>query len=140
MNNHEPPMHLGFRPLRCCAVMATSSYSSMRIRDRESRSLESSSSMIFQWERANKVFGKLSSQLLVRFFKFFIMAHLPFHQTRAESCRLQRELRQADHHLHPIVVVKEPQVTYDFFSQIMSYILNMLICVCMILQVICCNV
>jgi hypothetical protein len=47
--------------------------------------------------------------------------------------RLQRELRQADCHLHPIIVVKEPQVTYDFSSQIMSYILNILICVGMIL-------
>jgi hypothetical protein len=39
----------------------------------------------------------------------------------------------ADHHLHPIVIVKELQVMYNFFSQIMSYILNMLVCVCMIL-------
>jgi hypothetical protein len=53
---------------------------------------------------------------------------------RASECRrLQRELRQADRRLHPIVVIMEPQVTYVFFSQIMSYILNMLICVGMIL-------
>jgi hypothetical protein len=35
--------------------------------------------------------------------------------------------------VRPIVVVKKPQVTYDFSSQIMFYILNVLICVCMIL-------
>jgi hypothetical protein len=39
----------------------------------------------------------------------------------------------ADRHLHPIVIVKELQVTYNFFSQFMSYILNMLVCVCIIL-------
>jgi hypothetical protein len=35
--------------------------------------------------------------------------------------------------VRPIVVVKEPQVTYGFYYQIMSYILNMFICVDMIL-------
>jgi hypothetical protein len=82
---------------------------------------------------ANKVFGKRYSRLLARFFNFFITAHLPLRQTCAEGRRLQRELRQADRHLHPIIVVKKPQVIYNFFSQIMSYILNMLICVDMIL-------
>jgi hypothetical protein len=47
--------------------------------------------------------------------------------------RLQHVLRQVDRRLHPIAVVKEPQVTYGFFSQIMSYTFNMLICVGMIL-------
>jgi hypothetical protein len=60
------------------------------------------------------------------------MAHLPLRRTRAECRRLQRELRQADHHLHLIVVIKEPQVTYSLLSQIMSYILNILIYVDMI--------
>jgi hypothetical protein len=46
---------------------------------------------------------------------------------------LQRKLRQADHHLHLIVLVREPQVTYGFSSQMMSYILNMLIDIDMIL-------
>jgi hypothetical protein len=46
---------------------------------------------------------------------------------------LQRELRQADRRLHQIIVVKEPQVMYGFSSQIISYILNMLIRVDMIL-------
>jgi hypothetical protein len=50
-----------------------------------------------------------------------------------KGCHLQRELRKADGRFHPIVVVKEPQVTYGPSSQIMSYILNMLICVGMIL-------
>jgi hypothetical protein len=71
--------------------------------------------------------------MLARFFEFFIMAHLSLHQTRAEGYHLQRELRQTNRPLHPIIVVKEPQVTYGSSSQIMSYILNMLICVGMIL-------
>jgi hypothetical protein len=52
---------------------------------------------------------------------------------RTEGRCLQRELRQAERRLHLIVVVKELQVMYDFSSQIMSYILNMLICVGIIL-------
>jgi hypothetical protein len=35
--------------------------------------------------------------------------------------------------VRPIVIVKELQITYDFSYQIMSYILDMLIYVCMIL-------
>jgi hypothetical protein len=35
--------------------------------------------------------------------------------------------------IKPIVVIKEPQVTYSFSSQIMSYILDMLIYIGMIL-------
>jgi hypothetical protein len=50
-----------------------------------------------------------------------------------EGRRLQHELRQADRRVHPIVIVKEPQVMCGFHSQIMSYIFNMLICVDMIL-------
>jgi hypothetical protein len=61
------------------------------------------------------------------------MARLPLRRTRAEDHRLQRELRQADHRLHLIVVVKEPQVFYGFSSQIMFYLLDMLIYVDMIL-------
>jgi hypothetical protein len=58
---------------------------------------------------------------------------LPLRRSRAEGRRLQRELHQADHRLHPVVIVKEPQVTYGSCSQIMSYIFNMLICLGMIL-------
>jgi hypothetical protein len=61
---------------------------------------------------------------------FFTTACLPLRWSHAEGHRLQRELRQADRRLHPVVIVKEPQVTYDFCSQIMHYIFNMLICVC----------
>jgi hypothetical protein len=100
MNNHEPPTHLGFHLLRCCAAKATSSHSSLCICDRESMSLESSVSMILHQERANKVFGKRSSQLLSRFFKFFITACLPLHQTSVEGHRLQHELHQTKHRLH----------------------------------------
>jgi hypothetical protein len=132
-NNHEPPTHLGFRLLRYCAAKATSSRSSMCIFDRENRSLELSFLAILHRERMNKVFGKRSSRLLTRFFKFFITTRLPLCRTRAEGHRLQREVRQANCRLHPIVAIKEPQVTYGFFFEIISYMLNILICVGIIL-------
>jgi hypothetical protein len=44
----------------------------------------------------------------------------------ANSIRVNR-------HLHSTVIIKEPQVMYGFSSQTISYILNMLICVDMIL-------
>jgi hypothetical protein len=132
MNNHKPPTYLAFRLICCYAAKTTSSRLSICICDRESRSLKPSSSVILHWERANKVFGKRSSRLLAHFFKLFITARLPLRQTRPEGRRVQRELRQADHHLYLIVIVKEPHVTYDLSSQIMSYILNMLICVRML--------
>jgi hypothetical protein len=132
-NNHEPPTYLGFCLLLYYATKATSAHSSTCIYDRESRSLEPSSSAIQHQGRVNKVFGKRSSQLLARFFKFFIMTHLTLRRMRVEGRRLQRELCRVNCHLHPIIVIKELQVTYDFSSQIMSYILSMLICVSMIL-------
>jgi hypothetical protein len=134
MKNHEPPMHLVFRLHHCYATKATSPRSSTCICDRESRSPKPSSSVILHRERANKVLRKRYSRLLAHVFKFFITARLPLRWMCTEGCRLQCELRQVDHRLHPIVVVKEPQVTYDFSSQIMSYILNMLIYIGMILR------
>jgi hypothetical protein len=133
MNNHKPPVHIHFCLLYCYAAKATSSRSTTCVCDRESRSSKPSSITILHRERVNKIFGKRSSRLLVHFFKFFIIPHLPLHRTSAEGYCLQRELRQIERRLHPIIVVKEPQVTYNFFSQIMSYILNMLICVGLIL-------
>jgi hypothetical protein len=112
-----------------CTVGATLSYSSTCICDRESRSLEPSYSEILYRERENKVFGKRSSRLLAHFIKFFITARLSLLQSCAEGHCLQCELRQADHRLQPVVIVKKLQVTYGFCSQIMSYIFNMLICV-----------
>jgi hypothetical protein len=46
---------------------------------------------------------------------------------------LRRTHAQANRRIDPIVIVKEPQITYGSYSQIISYILNMLICVGMIL-------
>jgi hypothetical protein len=126
-------MHLFFRLLRYCAAKATLSRSSTCICNRESRSPKPSSSAILHRERANKIFGKRSSRLLARFIKLFTTALLPLRWSHAEGRHLQRKLRQADRRLHPIVIVREPQVTYGSCSQIMSYILNMLICVGMIL-------
>jgi hypothetical protein len=132
-NNHELPTHLVFRLFHCCVTKAISSHLSMCICDRESMSLKSSSSAILHRERANKVFWKRSSWLLACFFKFFITARPPLRRTRTEGHRIQRELRQTDHCLHPIIVIKESQVTYNFSSQIISYLLDMSICVGMIL-------
>jgi hypothetical protein len=61
------------------------------------------------------------------------MAHLPLRRTHAKGHRLQCELYQVNRRLYLIVIVKEPQVTYGFSSQIMSYILDMLISVDVIL-------
>jgi hypothetical protein len=132
-SKHESPSYLVFRLFHCCVANATSSHSSTYIYDQKSRSLEPSSSTILHRKRVNMVFGKRSLRLFAHFFKFFITAHIPFRRTCAEGHRLQRKLCQADRCLHPIVVVKEPQVTYDLFSQIMSYLLYMLIYVDMIL-------
>jgi hypothetical protein len=131
-NSNEPPTHIGLRLIHCCAAKTSSSNSSTCIYNQESRSLKPSSSTILHRERANKVFGKRSLWLLACFFKFFTTTCLPLYRMRAEGRHLQRELRQADRCIHPIVI-KEPQVTYDSCSQIMSYIFNMLICVGIIL-------
>jgi hypothetical protein len=132
-SKHESPSHLVFRLFHCCAANATSSRSLTCIYDQESMSLEPLSSAILHRERGNKLFRKRSLRLFAHFFKFFITVRIPFRRTCAEGHRLQRKLCQADCHLHPIVVVKEPQVTYDLFSQIISYLLHMLIYVGMIL-------
>jgi hypothetical protein len=50
-----------------------------------------------------------------------------------EGCRLQRKPRQPDRRLHLIIIVKELQVMYGFSSKIMSYILDMLIFIAIIL-------
>jgi hypothetical protein len=84
-NNHEPPTHLGFHLLRCDTAKAISSCLSMYICDRESRSLELSSLVILHWESVNKVFGKHSTQLIDRFSKFVITAHLPLHRDHVWS-------------------------------------------------------
>jgi hypothetical protein len=126
-NNHESPTYLGFCLLHCCATKASSSHSSMLICDRESRSSELLSSTILHRERANKIYGKRSSRLLARFFKFFIITHLPLYRTRVEGHRLQANF------IGPIIIVKEPQITYVCSCQIMSYILDILTCVGMIL-------
>jgi hypothetical protein len=60
------------------------------------------------------------------------MTRLPLRRTRVEGRRFQHKLRQADRRLQPIVIIKEPQVTCNYCSQIMSYILDMFICVYMI--------
>jgi hypothetical protein len=104
-NSHKNTNATRFRCFYCCITEATSSRSSTCICDRESKSPEPSSSAIMHRERANKVFGKRSSRLLARFIKFFTMARLPLHRSRAEGHRLKCELRQADCRLHPVVVV-----------------------------------
>jgi hypothetical protein len=132
-NNHEPPTHLGLQLICCCTAKTSSSRSSMCICNRESRSLKLSSLAILHRERTNKVFGRRSSRLLALFVKFVTTTRLTLRRSHTEGRLLQRKLRQADRRLHLIIVVKEPQVTYSSYSQIMSYIFNKLICVEMIL-------
>jgi hypothetical protein len=130
MDNHEPPTHLGFHLLCCYAAKATSSWSSMCICDRESRSLEPSSLVILHQERVNKIFGKRSMWLLDSFSKFVITARLPLHRSCAEPRRINHELCQFACGLQKSTTIKED--TYILNSQIMSYILNILIYVGMI--------
>jgi hypothetical protein len=99
INSHENTNTSRFHRFCCCAAEATSSRSSTCICDWESMSPEPLSSAILHQERTNKVFGKRSSRLLARFVKFSTTARLPLHRSRAESHRLQRELRQADRRL-----------------------------------------
>jgi hypothetical protein len=113
------------------ATKATSSLSSTCMCDRESRSLEPSSSSILHRARVNKVFGKHSTWLLDHFSKFVITAHLPLHRSRAEPHRIYCELHQSARGLKESTTGKED--TYILHSRTMSYILNILICVGMIL-------
>jgi hypothetical protein len=131
MNNHEPPTHLDFHLLHCCVIKAILSRLSMCIYNKESRSPKPSSSTILYQERANKDFGKLSSWLLDHFSKFVITAHLPLHRSCTVSHHINRTLRQSTRSLQKSTTVKED--IYALNSQIMSYILNILIYVCMIL-------
>jgi hypothetical protein len=131
MNNHEPPTHLVFDFLRWCAVRSTSSHSSTCICDWESRPPEPSFSAIVQWERLNKVVGKRSTWLLDRFSKFIITTHLSLHRSHVEPCHINRELRQSARNRQKSTTVKEDM--YILNSRIMSFILNLLICIDMIL-------
>jgi hypothetical protein len=131
MNNHDPPPHLGFCLLRCCATKATSSRSLTCICDRESSSLKPSFSMILHRERGNKAFGKRSTRLLDRFSKFILTACLPLHRSHGESCRINCELRQSMCSLQKSTIIKEDMYVLNF--PIMSYILNILTCVGIIL-------
>jgi hypothetical protein len=67
----------------------------------------------------------------IRFIKLFITAYLPLRRSRAEPRRIYRELRQTACGLQESIAVEK--VTYVLNSQGMSYILNMLICIDMIL-------
>jgi hypothetical protein len=61
------------------------------------------------------------------------MARLPLRRTCTEGRRLQHKLHQVKRRLQLVIVVMEPNITYGFSTQIMSYVLNMLIFVGMIL-------
>jgi hypothetical protein len=64
-------------------------------------------SVLLHRERVNKVFRKRCSRLLACFFKFFITAHLPLRRMHAKGHRFQCELRQVDHRLYLIVIIKK---------------------------------
>jgi hypothetical protein len=126
-NNHEPLTHLDLRLIRCCIAKTSSSRSSTCICNRVSWSLELSSSVILHRERVNKVFGNdlrdcsLASSNSSPWLIYLFVGH----ETKVIAFNANP--------VRTIIVVKEPQITYGFFSQIMSYLSNMLICVGMIL-------
>jgi hypothetical protein len=128
---HETPTHLGFRLLRYCAAKSTASWSSVCTCDWESRSLKLSSSAILHQKRVNKIFGKLSSWLLNPLLHVCHTARLPLRRSRAEHHLIYHELHQSMCGLQESTIVQED--TYVLNSLIMSYILNILTCVGMIL-------
>jgi hypothetical protein len=124
-------MHLGFHLLHCCVVKASSSRSSTCICNRESRSLESSTSVILHQKRANKVFRNDLHDYSIRFIKLFIMTHFPLCWLCIEPHHIYCELRQSTHGLQEYTATQEVMCVFN--SWIMTYILIMLICVGMIL-------
>jgi hypothetical protein len=66
----------------------------------------------------------------IRFSKFIITDRVPLRRSHVEPYCLYRELRQFVHGLQKSTTIKED--TYVLNYQIMSYILNILICVGMI--------
>jgi hypothetical protein len=100
--------------------------------DWESRSPELSSSAILHLERANKVLESVlrdclitSSTSLSRLVYLFVR--------HADRYHLQRVIVQTDRHLLNPTVVNKEESLYILFSQIMAYILCMIICADMIL-------
>jgi hypothetical protein len=128
---HEPPTHLCFHLLSCCAAKSTASRSLVCTCDWVSRSLKLLSSTILHQKRVNKVFGKRSSQLLNLILHVCHMTRLPLRRSRADHHLIYHELHQSMHSLQESTIVQED--TYILNSLIMSYILNILTCVGMIL-------
>jgi hypothetical protein len=93
------------------------------------QSPESSSLAILHREWTNKVFGKWSSWLLNPLL-FVITTRLPLHRSGTEPRHIYRELRLSVCGLQESTAAQED--TYALNSRIMSYLLNMLICVGMI--------
>jgi hypothetical protein len=131
-NNHELPTHLGLHLIRCCADKTSSSHSSTCICGRAGlRNCHPQRSSTWRGRirflEAIFMTGRSLLQVLHH-------ACLPLCQTQTstEGRRLQCELHHADRRLHP-TIVNEPQVTNGSFSQNMSYILNMLIYIGIIL-------
>jgi hypothetical protein len=71
--------------------------------------------------------------LLDRFFNFIITAHLHFRRASADHRCMQCVIAYTKWHLDNPTVVKENEASYIIFSQIMPYILSMMICIDMIL-------
>jgi hypothetical protein len=127
MNNHVPSTHLGFCLFRYCDAKTISSRSSTCICNRESKSLEPSFSAILHQVWVNKVFGKWSLRLLIHFFKFFIMTHLPLRQMRVEVVAFNANS------ISQSVVFTKLLSSMNHKSPTISRLKNMLIYVCIIL-------
>jgi hypothetical protein len=124
-----------FASSACCAAKSTSPRSLECTCDRESTSMEPSSSAILHREKLNKDFEKCSTWLLNHFIKLssWLIYLLTGHTPTIIVCNMQRAVAETQRFLINPIVIKEEDVTYVLFSQIMSDILIMIIFIGMIL-------
>jgi hypothetical protein len=121
----SPQMHLGFHTY-----------------DRESKSLDSSSSGILHYERANKIFRKYSMLLIDCFFKFVITSHLPLHRVCVDHRhRLDRAMSSHFNHrqgrgsiIHSLLYNHVFHTEYDDLCRhyLLDNLLQCLICIIII--------
>jgi hypothetical protein len=129
----SPQTHLGFRGLRCWVTKTSSSQSSTCIYDRERRSLELLSLMILHWERVNKVLWSVlwdcsiasstSSSWLVY---IFIERALTIVVYNTSLLKLSGVFTIQ-------LSSRKNEASYVLYSQIITYILSLMICIDMIL-------
>jgi hypothetical protein len=70
--------------------------------------------------------------VLDHYIKFIITARLPLHRARVDRRHLQGAVNQTERRLHNSITVKEEEALYILFSQVIPYILSMMIYIDMI--------